>query len=191
MYTILDKSESFHHTACIPNSWWEFFMEYDLHIYNRTPLRWHSWKTPYELLNGEQPDISHLKVFGCGAYVHLLKDMCTNKLSSKSELMCYLGPAEGIKGHCFMCSSKNTIFTAAQVLFDETLFPKCKTAQPTTHLTWILTYPLDPGSMTQLPFLLKGLLHLGNHHCLLNCLFPNHNQLHPWEHVCLLQCQWN
>ena len=96
MHTILDKSESLCHAACIPDSWWEFSMEYALHIYNRTPPKWHSWKTPYELLNGEQPNVSHLKVFGCSAYVHLPKDMCTNKLSPKSELMCYLGPAEGI-----------------------------------------------------------------------------------------------
>jgi hypothetical protein len=31
------------------------------------------WDTPYTLLNGEVPDVSHLKVFGCGAYVHIPK----------------------------------------------------------------------------------------------------------------------
>src|SRR5580704_6226121 len=78
MHTIMDKGEALHHQACIPNSWWEFSVEYALHIYNRTPLRWHSWKTPYEVLNEEHPNVSHLKVFGCGAYVHLPQDTCTN-----------------------------------------------------------------------------------------------------------------
>ncbi len=43
------------------------------HVYNRTPMHCLKWDTPYTLLNGEAPDVSHLKVFGCGAYVHISK----------------------------------------------------------------------------------------------------------------------
>ena len=85
------------------------------------------WDTPYTLLNGEAPDISHLKVFGCGAYVHILKEMCANGLAPKSELMAYLGHTEGIKAFKFMCLSNNTIYHSTTALFDETLFPKCST----------------------------------------------------------------
>src|SRR5580692_2105689 len=93
------------------------------------------------------------------------RDTCTNKLSPKSELMIYLGPAEGIKGHFFIHSSSNIIFTAAQVLFDEMLFPKCKTAcipqitqlrepskepQPPVQPSHLLSDPFDPDQ--DLPF---------------------------------------
>ena len=44
--------------------------------------------------------------------------------------MVYLGIAEGIKGHCFMHTVNNQLFTATTVLFDEKLFPKCKTSAP-------------------------------------------------------------
>jgi hypothetical protein len=85
------------------------------------------WDTPYTLLNGEVPDVSHLKIFGCGAYVHIPKEMHANGLAPKSELMAYLGHTEGIKAFEFMRLSNNTIYHSTTVLFDETLFPKCST----------------------------------------------------------------
>ena len=85
------------------------------------------WDTPYTLLNGEAPDVSHLKVFGCGAYVHIPKEMCANGLAPKSKLMAYLGHTEGIKAFKFMRLSNNTLYHGTTVLFDQTLFPKCST----------------------------------------------------------------
>ena len=125
MRTIMDKAEAMRHDACIPQSWWEFSVLHALHIYNRTPLRRHKWRTPFTVLNDRIPDLSHLQVFGCGAYVHIPKETRTNALSPKSELMVYLGRPEGIKGNTFMRLSNNTLFTADTALFDETIFPMC------------------------------------------------------------------
>jgi len=85
------------------------------------------WDTPYTLLNGKAPDISHLKIFGCGAYVHIPKEMHANGLAPKSELIAYLGHTEGIKAFKFMHLSNNTLYYGTTTLFDETLFPKCST----------------------------------------------------------------
>ena len=125
----MDKAESMQLKACIPQSWWEFAVLYALHCYNRTPLHYHKWQTPYFVLHGSVPDISHLKVFGYSAYVHILKDMHVNALSPKSELMVYLGHTDGIKASVFMCLSNNTVFTSTTALFDETLYPKCLNAR--------------------------------------------------------------
>ncbi len=123
--TLMDKSEAMRHDACIPQSWWEFSFEHAVHLYNRTPIHRLEWQTPYELLNGTKPDISQLRIFGCGAYVFLPPKICKNKLLPKSELMIYLGVGAGNHNHKFMCLPNNVIFTAAQVLFDKSLFPKC------------------------------------------------------------------
>ncbi len=88
-------------------------------------MRHLKWDTPYTLLNGEAPDVSYLKVFGCGAYVHIPKEMHTNRLAPKSELMAYLGYTEGIKAFKFMHLSNNTLYHGTTALFNETLFPKC------------------------------------------------------------------
>jgi hypothetical protein len=89
--------------ACLPDSYWEFVVNHAAHCYNRTPVARLDWRTPYELINNEVPDISHLCVFGCGAYVHLPPDTRKNKLSPKSELMVYLGRPSGMKADMFMC----------------------------------------------------------------------------------------
>ena len=72
-------------------SWWEFAVLHALHCYNRTPMSCLDWQTPYYILNNEIPDISHLRVFGCGAYIRIPEARQVNKLSPKSELMIYLG----------------------------------------------------------------------------------------------------
>jgi hypothetical protein len=82
---------------------------------------------PFERLHHIKPDVAHLRVFGCGAYVFLPEDMRSNNLSPRSELMAFIGIVEGTKGYIFMRSPNNVIFTAIQALFDKTFFPKCPT----------------------------------------------------------------
>jgi len=77
-------------------------------------------------MEGGIPDMSHLKVFGCAAYVFLPSEIRKDKLSPKSELMTYLGIEQGLKVHRFMRSS-NRLFYAPKALFDEEYFPWCKT----------------------------------------------------------------
>jgi hypothetical protein len=130
MHTLMDKVQSMRLNTCLPQSWWEFAVLHATHVYNRTPLRQTKWETPYTNLHGEAPNISHLRVFGCGAYVHIPKEIQVNVLSPKSELMVYLGHTEGIKACTFMRLSNNTVYTSMTTLFDETLFPKCDKLSP-------------------------------------------------------------
>jgi hypothetical protein len=83
MRTIMDKAQAMRLEACLPQSWWEFAVNHAAHCYNRTPMSRINWKTPYQLLNNEIPDISHLRVFGCGTYVHIPESRRKNKLSPK------------------------------------------------------------------------------------------------------------
>jgi len=89
--TLMDKAESMRHQACIPDSWWEFAFAHATHIYNRTPVAHLRWCTPHEMLKGELPNIDHLHVFGCGAFVYLPAMARANKMAPKSELMTYIG----------------------------------------------------------------------------------------------------
>ena len=100
-------------------------MDCAIHVYNHTPIQRHNWKTPVELLDHTKPDVTHLRVFGCGTYVFLPEEVRHNKLNPKSELMTFIGYPQGVKGYLFMRSPNNVLFTAVQALFNETLFPKC------------------------------------------------------------------
>ena len=136
MRTCMDKAQAMRLEACLPDSWWEFAVLHAVHVYNRTPVRRLKWCTPYETLYSTVPDISHLRVFGCGAYVHIPENRRENKLSPKSELMVYIGNTEGMKAYTFMRLSNNTVYTSTTALFDESMYPKCKTTKRRglTHL---------------------------------------------------------
>ena len=95
----MDKAEAMRHHAGIPESWWEFSVNHAVHVYNRSPMRRLEWKTPFELLNGETPDVSDFKVFGCGAWVWMHPDCRANKLALKAKAMMFVGYPAGVKGY--------------------------------------------------------------------------------------------
>ena len=126
MCTLMDKAEAMHHLACLANSWWEFATAHATHIYNRTPLSCLQWHTPYEALHSKQPQVDHLHIFGCAAYIFLPADVQADKLAPKLELMVYLGVAPGNDANfLFMHSPNNVLFTTTQAEFSEAQFPKC------------------------------------------------------------------
>jgi len=125
MRTLMDKAESMRLEACLPQSWWEFALDHATHVYNRTPIHRLGWMTPSEFLSGSRPSVDHLRVFGCAAYVFIPAEVRVNKLAPKSKLMTYLGSHPGGRGWIFMRRPNNVIFSAAQAIFDESVFPNC------------------------------------------------------------------
>ena len=134
--TLNEKAQAMCQQAGLPDSWWEFCVLHANYVYNHTPVCHLEWKTPNELVFKEKPDVSHLRILGCRAYVFILREVQKNKLSPKSELMIFLGYRDHHSNMIFMRSPNNIIFTAATALFDENLFPKCvkHTIPPVTQL---------------------------------------------------------
>jgi hypothetical protein len=138
--TIVEKAQAVCLEACIPQNWWEFAVNYTVHVYNHTPLKHSSsdYKMPFERLQCTKPDVAHLRVFRCGAYVFLPEDMRNNNLSPRSELMTFIGLVKGTKGYIFMRSPNNVVFTAIQALF-----PKC----PNMHCPNYTSVGLPPDDL--------------------------------------------
>jgi hypothetical protein len=55
-------------------------------------------KTPQEVWTGKKPSLTHLKVFGCDAYVHVPKENMS-KLDKKVEKCIFIGYKDGLKGY--------------------------------------------------------------------------------------------
>jgi len=55
-------------------------------------------KIPQEVWIGKKLSLSHLRVFGCDAYVHVPKEKGT-KLDSKFEKCSFIGYKDGLKGY--------------------------------------------------------------------------------------------
>jgi len=68
----------------LSNYFWAEAVATAIYIMNRTPIVAVHGMTPEEKFTGKKPDVSHLKVFGCIAYVHVL-DEKRSKLDPKAE----------------------------------------------------------------------------------------------------------
>jgi hypothetical protein len=55
-------------------------------------------KTPQEVWTGKEPSLTHLKVFGCDAYVHVPKENMS-KIDKKVEKCIFIGYKDGLKGY--------------------------------------------------------------------------------------------
>ena len=73
-------------------------METTCYLVNRSSSLALEDKTPQDVWIGKKPSLSHLRVFGCDAYVHVLKEKRT-KLESKSERCIFIGHKDGLKGY--------------------------------------------------------------------------------------------
>ena len=71
-YKLVCVQEGTLHTAC--------------YLVNRSPSSVLGDKTPQEVWTGKEPSLTHLKVFGCDAYVHVPKEN-RSKMDKKAEKM--------------------------------------------------------------------------------------------------------
>jgi len=143
-WTLLEKAQSMRLEACLPDSWWEFAFATATHVYNCTPIKRLKWKTPQKIFIGEKPKISHLRVFGCGAYMYLPNEVHTNKLTLHSELMIFIG-YEDNSYRFIHHTQENVIFCSTQAIFDEGHFPRCPSSYPREQTPpgyhkWLLTW---------------------------------------------------
>ena len=119
------------HHAGLSNGFWIYAVKAKLHTYNVTPIKSTDYKTLKELWSGQKPDISHLRVFGCLAWVHILKKR-RHKLQLKSRGMIFVGYEPGSKGYQLWDTAHQCFEISHDVKFKETQFPaqESKLAQP-------------------------------------------------------------
>ena len=120
--TIVNGAEAMRHHAGLSNGFWIYAVKAKLHTYNVTPIKPTDYKTLKELWSGQKPDISHLRVFGCLAWVHILKKR-RHKLQPKSRAMIFIGYKPGSKGYQFWDAAHQRFEISRDVKFKETRFP--------------------------------------------------------------------
>ena len=75
-------------------------------------------KTAYEDWVGKMYSLAHLRVFGCGSFVHIPKER-RNKLDNKSEKCIFIGYKDGIKGYKLWNLATRTTIYSRDVIFRE------------------------------------------------------------------------
>ena len=102
----------------LPNFYWAEAVATTVYIMNRTPIVAIHGVTLEERYTGRKQDISHLKIFGCIAYVHV-PDELRSKLDPKAKKCIFIGYSLQQKGYrCYIPSTRE--FTVSrEVDFDE------------------------------------------------------------------------
>jgi len=92
------------------------------YIRNRVGTKALGGMTPFSRWNNEKPDLAHLRVFGCLAYVHV-DDSCRSKLQSKSEVGTFIGYGNEPGVYRVLLRHSGKIVSTKSVRFFEDIFP--------------------------------------------------------------------
>ncbi|WVZ63766.1 LOW QUALITY PROTEIN: hypothetical protein U9M48_013373 [Paspalum notatum var. saurae] len=101
----------------MPAVFWGEAVATAVYILNRSPTKALNGKTPYEAWHGRKPAVSHLRVFGCLAFVKELGHI--GKLDDRSTPGVFIGYAEGSKAYRILDPGTRRVRTARDVVFDE------------------------------------------------------------------------
>ena len=117
--TLVESARTMISHAGLPNMYWAEAISTAAYVRNRmTTKAIKENKTPYERWYGKKPNLSHLRVFGCMAYVHIPDDE-RRKLNKKVEKMRFVGYSLTSKGYRLFDETKRKIFIRKDVEFNE------------------------------------------------------------------------
>lgn len=118
--TLVERAKSALIAAGLPKIFWAEAVSTVAYLINRSPTRGHG-KTPEEIWTGVKPDLSHLKVFGCKAMMHVPKRF-RRKFDSKSTEMIFVGYCENTKGYRLIHPVTRRLTISRDVVFIENQF---------------------------------------------------------------------
>jgi hypothetical protein len=95
--TMMEKSRPMLSDARLGHELWAEAVGTACYLVNRSPSSALDDKTPQEVWTSKEPSLTHLKVFGCDAYVHVPKEN-RSKLDKKARKCIFIGYKYGLKG---------------------------------------------------------------------------------------------
>ena len=125
--TLLGGARTMLHHAGMTYGFWSKAIHVAAHILNRAPRPGLGWKTPYELMFGCKPEVSHLRVFGCCAWVI---DDQAKKWDPQSNPMVFVGYEIASKAYQLWDPKSWRIVISTNIKFDELTLPNKPTPTP-------------------------------------------------------------
>jgi hypothetical protein len=116
--TLMEKTRCMLSGAGIGQEFWAEEVGTACYLVNRSPSSALGDKTPQEVWTGKEPSLTHLKVFGCDAYVHVPKEN-RSKLDKKAEKCIFIGYKYGLKGYKLWNPETKKVVYSRDVVFRE------------------------------------------------------------------------
>jgi O-phosphoseryl-tRNA(Cys) synthetase len=99
--TLMDKARSMLSGARFTQEFWVEPVDTAKYLLNMSSSSVLVDTTPHEVWSGKKPSVSHLKVFGYDAFVHVPKEK-RSKLDKKEVKCIFIGYKEGMKGYMLL-----------------------------------------------------------------------------------------
>ena len=106
------------HDQGLPMYLWEKVAMTIVYVQNISPQQVLENKTPEEIFLGDKPEVDHLRIFGCHAYVHVPKDKRT-KVDPSGKKVVFVGYSDTSKAYKVYILSHQNIKISKDVIFDE------------------------------------------------------------------------
>lgn len=119
--TLVESARSMMESSSLPRVFWAEAITHAAHIRNLFPLRHLENRSPYEVMYGFKPRVSHLKIFGCLAWRHIPKEN-RDKLDVKSERGIIIACYENSQYKLWIPGRRVAVLSR-DVVIDETKFP--------------------------------------------------------------------
>ena len=105
----------------LPKYFWAEAVNTACYVINRVNIRPKLNKTPYEVLKGKTPNLSHLKVFRYRCFVHMNGKESLGKFDAKADEGIFLGYST--VGRAYRIYNRRTLLVeeSIHVSFDESL----------------------------------------------------------------------
>jgi hypothetical protein len=116
--TLMEKARCMLSGVGIGQEFWAEAVGTTCYLVNRSPSSALGDKTPQEVWTGKEPSLTHLKVFGCDAYVHVLKEN-RSKLDKKAKKCIFIGYKDGLKGYKLWNPETKKVVYSRDVVFRE------------------------------------------------------------------------
>jgi hypothetical protein len=159
--TIMEAVRSMIYSANVHLRFWAEAAHTAVYTLNRTATRTLTGSTPYEVWYKSKPSVSHLRIFGSDAYVHIPKELRT-KLSAKSQKGVFMGYSATSKAYRVWIPASQRIVESRDVIFHE-LPPDQTVAASQEPPSWLSEDgdAVRVGSTALLPVPPTPAMHLG------------------------------
>ena len=128
--TILERARAMRIHSGLPKSFWVDAVNTAAYLINRGPSAALSHGIPEEAWTGMKPKLSHLRVFGCDAYV-MINPGDRSKLDPKSKKLSFIGYGGDEYGYRFWDHDARKVVRSRDVVFHEDAVYKDREAKKT------------------------------------------------------------
>lgn len=157
---IVEVALSFLAQSNVPSRFWVDAFAAAVYIINRTPNKVLDFKTPFQVLTGNPPDYSMLKVFGFLCFPHI-RPFNKHKLEFRSTAAVFIGYNTSYKGYKVLLPSGKVIMSR-HVKFDESSFPFAQPSVSPQHDDKSFVVGNSPINMRPIPIHSRSSLSLFN-----------------------------